>query len=165
MHRIDCEDGVEALVRKRQAGRITDLQAAHDLRLAVPDGVLGNVDTEGFQARADLHQVLYQESLATPHVEDAVARLQPEVPDDVLGDRNPAAVIAVAAVALLAGPIEVFLAELECDATVLFLVRHARLHVALGLRIAGEQVDLGHQAPARLSLWHRATPSSSVMKR
>jgi hypothetical protein len=86
------------------------------------------------------------------------------VAHDVFGDRDPAAVVAVAAVALLARAVEVLLAELQRDATVLFLVDHARLDVALGLRITGEQVDLGHQAPPIISRWQRATPSSREMK-
>src|SRR5258708_12959327 len=70
-----------------------------------------DVEPEGLEARAFEHQVLDQEALAAAYVEDAHARLQPEMRDDVARDAAPAAVIAVAAVAIFARPVPVHLPE------------------------------------------------------
>src|SRR5438552_7112060 len=113
-------------------------------RLAVQYRVLGDIQPERFEPPANLHQVLHQESLATADVEYAVASFQTEVLDDVLGNRDPAPVVAIAAVALLPRTVKVLLAELQRDATVFFLVAKPRFHVALDLRISGKQVYFGH---------------------
>ena len=69
----------------------------------------------------------------------------------------------VAAVTLLARTIEILAPELQRDLAVLGLRGLARGDVALGLLRQGpEQVDLApHHAVSVISLWARASPSSS----
>ena len=66
-----------------------------------------------------LEQVLDQKALGGADVEHAVAGLQIEMRDHVLGHRNPAAVIAIAAVAVFARAVEIKLAVFARDADVL----------------------------------------------
>ena len=51
-----------------------------------------------------LHQVLHQEALGAADIEHAIAGLEAEMGDDVARHREPAAVVAVAAVAVSRGP-------------------------------------------------------------
>ena len=82
-----------------------------------------------------LEEVLDQKSLAGTDVEHAVAGLEAEVLDDVLGHRDPAAVVAVAAVAVLARPVEIELAVLPRDIDdLLRLCLGAGVDVALAAR-------------------------------
>src|SRR5581483_3932153 len=122
----------------------------------------GYVEPVGVEPGTDLHQVLDQESLAAADVEHALAGLQAEMPHDVLGDRNPAPVVAIAAVALLARSVEVLLAEPERDAPVLLLVRKPGLDVAFRLRVAGEEIDLGHGLDSFASLFLLEAPDSRL---
>src|SRR6185295_18863772 len=137
--------GAEAAVRKRQAVGASEVQPPHHLGLAVRERVFGDVETERLQAGAHFHQVFHQKALGAADVEHAVARLQAEVANDVLGDRNPAAVVAIAAVAHVPRSVEITLAVLAGDRDVpgrLGLVTLA--DVAPGLRQTREQIDFGH---------------------
>src|SRR5262249_40850017 len=109
---VEREHRLEAVVGERQLDSISKMQASHHLGLAMRQGILGNIQAEGFQARQDFNEVLDQKSLAGTNVQYAVTRFEVEVLDDVLCDRNPAAIVAIAAIAVLARPVEVQLTVL-----------------------------------------------------
>src|ERR1700694_48115 len=79
------------------------------------------------------------------YVEYAHARLQAEMPDDVAGDAAPAAVVAVATVAVFPWPVPIHLAEFSRFGDHrLALPFTALLDVALGLRKRAEKIDFSH---------------------
>ena len=86
---------------------------------------------------------LTRKPFAAADIEHAVTGLEIEVPHHVLGDRNPAAVVAVAAIAIFARSIEIELAVLARDRDDLVgLCLRARIDVALSARKLGEEIDL-----------------------
>ena len=154
------------IVGKRQALGAAQMQAADDLRLAVHQRILRDVQAECLEPRADLHQVLDQKALGAADVEHAVAGLEPEVRDDVLRDRNPAAVVAVTAIAVFARAIEILEAVFARLGDHFGRLRGtARGDVALGFRQAVQQIHfLSHRylrinpaADQGLQFWSRTT--------
>src|SRR5580698_9537108 len=136
---IDRDRCGEAVVRERQLDAIADMQTADHLGFAMHQRIFGDVEAESFQARAHLAQILDEEALGTAYIEHPIAGLQPEMLDDVLSDWNPAAVIAVAAVAGVARPVEILAAIFAGDADVLFALRAGPfLDIAFGARIAAQ---------------------------
>ena len=83
-----------------------------------------------------------QEALGAADVEDPVPRAQAVEVPHALGDGHPAAVVAVAPVALAAVAVEVFLAEALGHVALARHRRRPRGDVARGPRVAVEQVDL-----------------------
>lgn len=108
MHYIDCDRRRKAAVGERQLDAISEMQPPDDLRLAVHQRIFGDVETEGFEPRAGLHQVFDEKPLAGADIEHAVAGLQAEMLDHVLGDREPSPIVAIPAIARVARPVEVF---------------------------------------------------------
>src|SRR5579871_4881991 len=93
VHGVERNDGRKAVVRERQLGGAAEMQPADHFGLAFHQRVFRNVEAEGFEAGTDLEQILDQKALGAADVEDAVARLEAEVLDHILGDRNPAAIV------------------------------------------------------------------------
>ena len=93
-------------------------------------------------------QSLTRKPLAQPTSSTRSPALRSKWRDHVLGDRNPAAVVAIAAVALRAIAVEILATELHGDVTLLDLLGMAGGDVALRARIAVQQVDFGHQTVA-----------------
>src|SRR5262249_35798531 len=91
------------------------MEPADDLRLAMNQRILRDIEAEGLEAGTDLDQILDQEALAAAHVEHAVAGLEIEVLHHILGDRNPSTVVAISAIAVFTRPIEIELAILARD--------------------------------------------------
>src|ERR1700730_928382 len=112
VHGIDRYHGFEAVVRKRQLDGVAKMEPPNDFRLAMHERIFRDIEPEGFEAGAYLDEVLYQKTFAATDIEHAVARLEMEVRDHVLGYGNPAAVVAITPIAVLARPIEVELAVL-----------------------------------------------------
>src|SRR5438105_3972705 len=102
----------------------------------MPHGIGRHVEPERLQTRTYLHQVHDEEAFGATDVENPVARPQSEMPDDVLGDGNPATVVAIAAITLLACAVEILHSKLHRSRTVLRLVSKACFHIAGCLRIA-----------------------------
>src|SRR5262249_47605752 len=116
-----------------------------------------DIETEGLQARAFQHQVLDQETLAAADVEHAHAWLESVMRDDVACYRAPAAVVAVAAIAVFARPVPIHLAELfgdRHDGGV--LRRGAFLDVALHPRQRAQKIDFSH--------WRTPSPAPSPFR-
>ncbi len=136
---------IEALVRERQLLSGSEVQAADDFRLAMHQCVKRDVEPEHFQPWTDLHQVLDEEAFGAADVEHSVSRLEVEVLDDVLGDRNPATVIFIAAVTVLARAVEIHLAILfgHSDHSRIFGLSPL-LNIALGLGQPRQQIHFGH---------------------
>src|SRR5262249_60597646 len=76
---------------------------------------------------------------------------------NVAGDRHPAAVVAVAAIALLPRPIEIFAPKSARNSPVLRLSLLASGEIAFCARIFCEQIDLSHWL--RLSCPRTSPPS------
>ena len=107
MDRIDRQNCVEALVGKRQFICAAELQTAHHLWLAMPQGILGNIETKRFEARANLHEILDQKPLGAADIQHPIAGRKVKVFDDDLSDRNPAAIITIATITISPWPIEI----------------------------------------------------------
>src|SRR5262245_24019825 len=161
VHRIERYHRLEAPVRKRQLHGIPEMEPADDLRLAMHQRIFRDVEAEGLQAGTDLDQILDQEALAAPYVEDAIAGLEIEVLHHFFGDRNPSTIVAVSAIAIFARPVEIEFAILARDRDDLVRFRlGAGIDVALAARKLREQIDfLLH--PYAPSLATRASPSRS----
>ena len=71
-----------------------------------------DVEAEGFEPGTDLHQVLDEKAFGAADIEHPVTGLEIEVLDDILGNRNPATIIPIAAVTILARAVEIHLAVL-----------------------------------------------------
>ena len=124
------------------------MQPADHLGFAAHQRVFGNVETEGLEPWHDLHQVLDQESLGAADIEHAVAGLQVEVGDDVAGHGDPAPVVAISAIAVFAGSVEIHLAVLARDFDDLrILGLLALLDIAFCLGKRRKQVDFAHGKP------------------
>src|SRR5262245_203755 len=144
VHHIDAKSGSEAAAGERQPLRGAAHDAAARVGMAILDRIVRDFEAPDIEARHDLHQVTHQKALGAADVEHAVSTLEPEMRGHVARDRKPAPVIAVAAIALLAGAVEILPAEPACDDPVLGLAGLARDEVALRARILREQIDLSH---------------------
>src|SRR5258708_25659228 len=113
--RVERDDGGEAVVRKGQLVGAAEMQATDRLRLAIEQCIFGDIEAECLEARAHPHEILDEEPFGAADIQHAVARLEAELADDVLGNRYPASVIAVSAVAQLARPVEELPAILSSD--------------------------------------------------
>ena len=108
--------------------------------------VFRDVETEHLKPRTNIHKVLNQEPFGAPHIAHPITRLQPEMIDNILGDGNPATVIAVAAIADIALTVEVLLSVTAGDGNVFAcLPLVPPLDIALGPWIAPEKIYFGHQ--------------------
>jgi hypothetical protein len=138
------------------------MQPADHLGLAFHQGIFGDVEAERFETGTDLEQILDQKTLGTADVENAIARLEPEVFHHVLGNRNPAAVVAVAAVAVGARPVEIELAVFARDGDDLVrLGFDARADIAFAARQFRQQVQFFHCGAPACSRAARSRPSRS----
>ena len=107
--------------------------------------IFRDVEAERLEIRARFLQVLDQKTLAGADIEHPVPGLQAKMRDHVLGDRQPAPVIAIAAIAGVPRTVEIFTPVLPGDTDILFILRDcALLDIALRSRIAAQQIDLGH---------------------
>ena len=150
---------LEAVVRERQLARAAEMQPPDRPRARSASSAYSEMSRPNASRPGQTFmQVLDQEALAAADVEHAVAGLQAEVLDHVLGDRDPAAVVAVAAVAVFARSVEILLAVLAGDADVLGALRGGPLlDVALGFRIPAQKIDFGQQQGSPTA---RAVPTS-----
>src|SRR5688572_3701413 len=165
MYRIERYHRAETVIRERQSVGPAEVQTADDFRLAMHQRVLGDIEPECFQSRTDFHQIFHQKTLGAADVEHAVAWLEPEVAHHVLGDRDPATVVPITAVADFARAIEVKFAVLTRDFDVLRGLRlPALLDVALRLRQPRQQVHFRHRIFSADDFFARASPSSSGVK-
>src|SRR5207248_6458946 len=106
------------------------------------------VQTGHFHARNGPRELVKQEALATADVQDAVARLQAVVLGHSFGNRQPATIVVVAAVAVLplAVPVvlTVFLGDLGTGCLV--VLNHAGDVVALGpIMEVADEVYVSHR--------------------
>lgn len=69
-----------------------------------------NIDPDRLEAGAYGHQVFDQKALGAAHIEHSITGRETKVIDHVLGHREPAAIIAIAAVAVFPGAVEIHLA-------------------------------------------------------
>jgi hypothetical protein len=161
---VDRDRRGKAVVGERQLDAVSKMQAPDNFGLAVHQRIFRNVDAERFQTRARLHQVLDEESFARPDIEHAVARPQAEMRDHVLGDRQPAPIVAIPAIAGVPRAVEIFAPVLSGDPNILFaLCDCALLDIALGPRIAAQQINFGHPGPSpKLLLAASRLPPSEV---
>src|SRR3990170_3002622 len=142
---IERNHRLEAVVRERQLERVAEVEPSDHLGLGVHQRVFRDVEAERLEPGHGLHEILDQESLARADVEHAVAGPETEMRDHVRGDRHPAPVIAVAAVAIFARPVEVHLAVLARDADVLLgLGVLTGGDIALALGELGEEIEFSH---------------------
>src|SRR5262249_13341200 len=102
------------------------------------------IKADDFEARADLLQVFQEKALGAADVEHPIAGLELPVIAERLGYRNPATVIAVAAVALRAIAVEVLAPELHGHVALLDLLFVPGGQVAARARVAVEQIGLSH---------------------
>src|SRR5206468_2180413 len=133
-------------------------------RLGVAERVFRDIECDDHEPGTDAHQVRHQEALGAAHVEDLVAWPEPEVRHDVPRDRHPAAIVAIAAVALLTRAVEVFGPEPEGGLPVRGVERAGPGQLARRPRVVTEQVDLGHHSRSKASRWTRARPFSKGTK-
>src|SRR5215469_2437149 len=153
VHDIDRNRRRKAAVGERQLDAVAEVQPPDNLRLAMHQRVFRNVEAERLQTRADLHQVLNEKSFAGADIEYAVARPQAEMRDHVLGNRQPASVVAIPAIAGIPRPVEIFPAVLASDPDILLTLRDCALFVIpLSPRIAAQQINFGHPGPSPKSL-------------
>src|SRR5579863_8841803 len=115
MHGVEAKYAIKAAVGKWQPFGGPPKQAADHVALAVPQGIERYVEPEHIQAGANRHQVLDQKALGTADIENTHAGLQSEMRDDVARDRHPAAVVTVAAIAVVAGAVEIHFSVLPGD--------------------------------------------------
>src|SRR6185437_410136 len=99
---------------------VPEVKASHDLGLAVHQRIFGDVEPEHLEARTRFHQIFDQKSFGATHVEYAVTRLQPPMLDHVLGDRHPAAIVAIPSIAGIARAVEIIAPVLAADTDILF---------------------------------------------
>src|SRR5258705_7248690 len=108
---VDREHEVEGAVAKGQPLGGAAYQEGADVLHGVLEGIGGDVETHHPDARHHAPEVVEEKALGASHVEHAVAAGQPVVVAEPLGDGHPAPVIAVAAIALAAVPVEVLRPE------------------------------------------------------
>jgi hypothetical protein len=107
------------------------------------ESIFGDIEPEGFKSGTCLDQILYQKPFATADVENAVTGPEIKVLHHVLGDRNPAAVVAITPVTIFAGSIEIELAVLARDRDDLVgLCLRAGIDVTLAAGKLGKEIDL-----------------------
>src|ERR1700677_1946840 len=135
------------------------MDAAYDFGRTVHQRIERNVEAERLQSRTFREQRPDQESFATSDVEDTHAEFQSVLRDDVTRHRMPAAVVAVAAVAVFPRPVPIHLAILPGDGDYgRILALGALLDIALGLRQGAQQVEVRHQPNSCCCA--RASPAS-----
>src|SRR5665213_37076 len=152
MHGVEAQHAIEAAVGKWKPFRRSQMQAADHVRFAVHQGIERDVEPENFQSGTGRHQVLDQKALGTADVENAHAGPQAKMRDDVARHRNPAAIVAVAAIAVVAGSVEIHFAVLPGDGDnrgILGVL--AQLDVSLHLRQRPQQIDFAHGADFTLA--------------
>src|SRR5262249_54431934 len=137
---------------ERQLLRGASYDPATDLVVAGVDGVLRDFEPPHLEAGHDRDQVAHEEALGAADIEHAVAGLEPEMLGHVAGGGRPAPVVAVAAIALVPGAVEIFPPELARNLAVGLLAALARDQITLGARILGQQVDLSHGPSPRQAL-------------
>src|SRR5215471_19740384 len=108
------------------------MQAANHVRLAMHQCIIRYIQSKDLEPWADLHQVLHQKSLRTTNVEYSHSWFKIEVRNNIPGNRYPASIVAVAAIAIFARAIEIFLAVFprSCDYRRIFGIA-ALLNIAL----------------------------------
>src|SRR5436309_1277112 len=121
MDDVDAKHRGKAAGRERQPVRGTAHDAAAHIRMATLDRILRDFESPGVESRHHLHQVAHEEAFGAADVEHAVAGFESEMRRNVAGNGNPAPVVAVAAITLLARAVEIFAAKPACDAPVLRL--------------------------------------------
>ena len=144
MDDVDAEHSRHAGARKGQPLGAAAHDTSPHVRVAVVDRVLGDLEPPHLEPRHHLHEVAHEKALGAADVEHTVARGEPVVRRDVARDGQPAAVVAITAIALLARSVEIFATELARDHAVLGLSKLARGDIALGARILEEQIELSH---------------------
>src|SRR5262249_34671534 len=157
MDDVDAKRGVHAAARKGQLLRAPTYDTAVDVGVAVLDRVLGDFKPPCFQAGHNSHQIAHEKALGTPTVQHSVPWFKPEMRGNIACDRDPAAVVAVAAVALLSRPIEIFAPKSARNNSIFRLPLLASDEIAFCARIFCEQIDLSHWL--RLSCPRASLPS------
>src|SRR5262249_15110488 len=117
---------------------------APHVRVAVIDRVLGDLKPPHVEPRHHLLEVAHEKALGAADVEHTVARREPVMRRNVTPDGQPAAIVAITAIALLARSVEVFPTKPARVHAALGLSKLARGNIALRARILGEQIDLSH---------------------
>src|SRR6516225_8402310 len=115
VNRVQADHTIEAVIRKRQLFGSAKMQATDDLRLEVHKRVKRDIEAEDFEPRTDLHQILDQKPFRATNVQHAHARLEIEMGNDIARHWDPASIVAVAAIAEFARPVEIDLAKLLGD--------------------------------------------------
>src|SRR5262249_27905561 len=144
MDDVDANRRVDAAARERQSLRTRAYDAAADTGVTVLDRVPGNFKPPHIETGHNRHQIAHEEALGAAYVQHAAARPEPKMRGNVASHRDPASIIAVAAVPLLSRAIKIFAAESAGHGPVFRLPLFARGKIALCTRIFCQKVNLRH---------------------
>jgi hypothetical protein len=115
--------------------------------------VFGDIEAKCFEPRTGLDKVLDEKTLAGTNIEHAIAGLEAEMLDYVLGDRQPSPIVTVSPVAGIPRPVEIFASILPRDTDIFFALRaRSFLDITLGPRVAAQQVDFSQRAASELRM-------------
>jgi len=153
VHHIDRDRRRKAAVGERQLDAISEMQPPDDLRLAVHQRIFGDVETEGFEPRAGLHQVFDEKPLAGADIRArgrrAASRNARSCPrrSGAIAHRSdtrhsPCRATRRSIRAILPGDPDIRFA----------LCPRALLDIALGPRIAAQKIYLSHSGCLRIAI-------------